>query len=132
MLKRMRFLGLTAIMILLVVLAACGGSGNDESSESNGDDGASNEEASNESSNGDTVSEIGQEELTIPYVAWASATASNHVMEVVLEEAGYDVTLQQVQCIQVYPMVQRMQLFVYGCRIRMPAIGKNIKKIWCI
>ncbi|ALX50612.1 glycine/betaine ABC transporter substrate-binding protein [Lentibacillus amyloliquefaciens] len=106
----MRFLGIAAIMLLLVVLAACGGSGSNESSESNGDNGGSNketsnEEGSNESSNGDTVSEIGQKELTIPYVAWSSAVASNHVMEVVLEEAGYDVTLKQVNSGAMYTSV---------------------------
>ncbi|SFE28591.1 glycine betaine/proline transport system substrate-binding protein [Lentibacillus persicus] len=106
MLKRIKFLGTTALILMLMVLAACG-SGNDESSEN---DGANSEEEtsseeSSEGSNGDAVSEIGQEELTIPYVAWSSAVASNHVMEVVLEEAGYDVTLKQVNSGAMYTSV---------------------------
>lgn len=96
MLKRMKLLSKAGIVLLLVILSACGGSGNTE------DEG---NEASEEGSNSDSGMELGQEELTIPYVAWASATASNHVMEVVLEEAGYDVTLKQVNSGAMYTSV---------------------------
>ncbi|WP_174612807.1 glycine betaine ABC transporter substrate-binding protein [Virgibacillus ihumii] len=72
----------TAIMIMcLVVLSACG----------NGDSG---KEESKNADNGNQ--NLGQKELKIPYVAWASAIASNHVIEVVLEQAGYEVELLQV------------------------------------
>ncbi|SDJ06856.1 glycine betaine ABC transporter substrate-binding protein [Natribacillus halophilus] len=61
-----------------LVLAACGddsGAAGDESNESNGENG----------------------EIELTYVAWESEVASNNVIGLVLEEAGYDVNLNQVE-----------------------------------
>ncbi|QDI92331.1 glycine betaine ABC transporter substrate-binding protein [Salicibibacter halophilus] len=63
-----------------LVLAACGG---DDSGEASGDD---SNEADDE--NG---------EIELAYVAWESEVASNNVIRLVLEEAGYDVNLNQVE-----------------------------------
>lgn len=82
---------ISVIIILSMILSACGGNDNNE--------------GNNASDNNKEGDNLGQKELTIPYVAWASATASNHVMEVVLEEAGYDVTLKQVNSGAMYTAV---------------------------
>ncbi|GAA0609181.1 hypothetical protein GCM10009001_28330 [Virgibacillus siamensis] len=79
--KKLKRIGTAFLIMCLVVLSACG---SDESS---------NEKSGN-SDNGNN--NLGQKELKIPYVAWASAIASNHVIEVVLEQKGYDVELMQV------------------------------------
>ncbi|WP_077324985.1 glycine betaine ABC transporter substrate-binding protein [Virgibacillus siamensis] len=89
MFKKFRFIGLAMVVALAVVLAACG-SGSDESSDS-----------SNSGSEGDSGSssgvELGEKELTIPYVAWAGAIARTHLIAQVLEEAGYEVETPQVE-----------------------------------
>src|SRR5699024_2759838 len=72
-----------------MLLAACGGgSGEEENS------GSSNEEGSSESSEGP---EIGQKDLTQPYVAWARETVSTHMLGALLEMVGYNVELKQVE-----------------------------------
>ncbi|TFJ90655.1 glycine betaine ABC transporter substrate-binding protein [Lentibacillus salicampi] len=76
----------TTLLMLTMLLAACGG--NDNSSENSSDDNSGN--------NNDDKLEMGQEEISIPYVSWPSAIASSNVIKVALEEQGYDVTLQQV------------------------------------
>ncbi|WP_164670754.1 glycine betaine ABC transporter substrate-binding protein [Virgibacillus doumboii] len=93
MLKKTKLVSISVIIMLSMILSACGGGGND------------NNEGNNASDNKKEGDNLGQKELTIPYVAWASATASNHVMEVVLEEAGYDVTLKQVNSGAMYTAV---------------------------
>ncbi|QQK74933.1 glycine betaine ABC transporter substrate-binding protein [Salicibibacter cibarius] len=55
---------------------------------------ADSDEASDDESN-ETGGENGEIELT--YVAWESEVASNNVIALVLEEAGYDVNLNQVE-----------------------------------
>ncbi|WP_449354109.1 glycine betaine ABC transporter substrate-binding protein [Virgibacillus natechei] len=79
--------------MLMIFLAACGG---DSSEETSGDDSADegSEETSEEASEGP---EIGQEELTQPYVAWARETVSTHMLGALLEMVGYDVELAQVE-----------------------------------
>ncbi|HET7578725.1 MAG TPA: glycine betaine ABC transporter substrate-binding protein [Bacillales bacterium] len=72
MFKKFRFIGLALALVLSVGLAACGNSGG--------------------SSNG----QLGQSEITIPYVSWAGAIASSHVAGALLEKAGYEVSLKQV------------------------------------
>ncbi|WP_050901132.1 glycine betaine ABC transporter substrate-binding protein [Lentibacillus jeotgali] len=70
-------------------LAACGGgSGEAENS------GSSNDEGSEETSEGP---EVGQKELTQPYVAWARETVSTHMLGALLEMVGYNVELKQVE-----------------------------------
>lgn len=90
MFKKFRFLGLVMIVALAVVLAACG-SDSDESSDSSnsGSDGDSGESASGV--------DLGEKELTMPYVAWAGAIARTHLIAQVLEKAGYEVEIPQVE-----------------------------------
>ncbi|WP_255584940.1 glycine betaine ABC transporter substrate-binding protein [Virgibacillus saliphilus] len=76
-------------MILILFLAACGG---DDSEETSND--ASADEGSEETSEGP---EIGQEDLTQPYVAWARETVSTHMLGALLEMVGYNVELSQVE-----------------------------------
>ncbi len=72
-----------------MLLAACGGN----SGEQENTDG-SNDEGSEQTSEGP---EIGQEELTQPYVAWARETVSTHMLGALLEMVGYTVELKQVE-----------------------------------
>src|SRR5699024_1122750 len=72
-----------------MLLAACGGGSDEE-----GNTDSSNDEGSGETSEGP---EIGQQELTQPYVAWARETVSTHMLGALLEMVGYDVELKQVE-----------------------------------
>ncbi|TMN21679.1 hypothetical protein [Lentibacillus cibarius] len=76
--KNIKFLAFTILFMLTMVLAACGG--NDETSENNSGDKAD-----------DGKLELGQEEITIPYVSWPSAVASSNVIKVHLKNK--DMTL---------------------------------------
>ncbi|WP_085524316.1 glycine betaine ABC transporter substrate-binding protein [Tuberibacillus sp. Marseille-P3662] len=78
--RKTKLLALAAIFMLSIALSACG----------------SNDSKNNDTANSDSKDHLGQKELTLPYVSWASATASNNVMKVVLENAGYDVTLKSI------------------------------------
>ncbi|WP_174616210.1 glycine betaine ABC transporter substrate-binding protein [Virgibacillus ihumii] len=89
MFKKFRFIGFAMIVALAVVLAACGG-GNEESSDS------SNSGSEGESGSSSGV-ELGEKELTMPYVAWAGAIARTHLIAQVLEKAGYEVETPQVE-----------------------------------
>ncbi|MFD2761056.1 glycine betaine ABC transporter substrate-binding protein [Lentibacillus juripiscarius] len=92
MFKKLRFLGLAAVLVLVIALAACGG-GSDEGSESD-----SGSDDSGNSDGGDSSSgvELGESELTVPYVAWAGAMARTPLVKQVLEEVGYTVEPKQV------------------------------------
>lgn len=87
MFKKFRLVSLTTVLIMALFLSACGGGGAGENA-GGGETGGGN---------GENGVQLGQKEITLAYVAWASAIASNHVMKVVLENLGYDVTLKQVQ-----------------------------------
>ncbi|MGY0692856.1 glycine betaine ABC transporter substrate-binding protein [Virgibacillus sp. FSP13] len=87
MFKKFRFLGLLAALVLAVTLAACGGE----------DEGDSSADDSGNDSNGDSGVELGEKELTVPYVAWAGALARTPLVKQVLEEVGYDVETTQVE-----------------------------------
>ncbi|WP_245183501.1 glycine betaine ABC transporter substrate-binding protein [Lentibacillus salicampi] len=76
-------------MLLIMLLAACGG-GSEEETEAD----ASDDEGSEETSEGP---EIGQKDLTQPYVAWARETISTHMLGALLEKVGYNVELKQVE-----------------------------------
>lgn len=76
-------------LLLIMLLAACGG-GSEEETEAD----ASDDEGSEETSEGP---EIGQKDLTQPYVAWARETISTHMLGALLEKVGYNVELKQVE-----------------------------------
>lgn len=71
------------VLIFVVALSAC------QSSSDNGKVDAG-------SDSGSEV-EIGEEKLTMPYVAWASAEAGVGVVKAVLDDVGYDIELEQVE-----------------------------------
>lgn len=75
--KKVNFIGLTLILMFFAVLSACGG-----------------DKAGNGNNDGGT--ELGDKDIEIPYVEWAGAEASTHVVKAVLEKAGYNVTTPQV------------------------------------
>lgn len=73
--KKIYFIGIGVILLLSLGLTACGNDSNDE----NSDD------------------ELGDKDITIPYVAWADYEARLHVIAQVLEDVGYNVELQEVE-----------------------------------
>lgn len=87
MVTTFRMVSLVVVMSAFM-LAACGN--NNTQNENEDDSGANNSE--NES-----ATELGQEELSLPYVSWASTIASVNVVKAVLEDIGYAVNLQQVE-----------------------------------
>lgn len=88
MFKKFRFTGLAIVLMLAIALVACGNDDEkDESSDSGSDD---------SSSAADGV-ELGEKDITFPYVAWAGATARTFLIAEVLEEAGYNVNVTQVE-----------------------------------
>src|SRR5699024_1607755 len=90
MFKKFRFLGLAAALVLVIALAACGGGGSEEGSDSDSGDSGS-------SDGGDSSGvELGESELTVPYVSWAGAIARTPLVKQVLEEVGYTVETKQV------------------------------------
>ncbi|WP_255259737.1 glycine betaine ABC transporter substrate-binding protein [Lentibacillus sp. CBA3610] len=93
MFKKFRLLGLAAALMLAITLAACGGGGDSE-----GDGGESADDGSNGNggeASGDTI-ELGETDLTVPYVAWAGALVRTPLLQIALEEAGYNVEATQV------------------------------------
>lgn len=93
MLKQFRFAGLAVVFVLAVMLAACGG-GNDNEASSNSSNGESSDGENTEESSGP---ELGQKNLTEPYVAWARETISTHILADLLERVGYNVNVKQVE-----------------------------------
>lgn len=83
MTKKIKLICLIFVFMFSAVLSACG----------------SGEQAAGNKNTKDSESKIklGQKELTIPYVNWASATASNYVIQEVLESVGYKVNLKSVK-----------------------------------
>src|SRR5699024_11863442 len=51
----------------------------------------------NNNNNGEETVELGGEDITIPYVAWAGSTSRSPVLAKALEEVGYNVSLDQVE-----------------------------------
>ncbi len=77
------WLALIAVLSLSLVLAACGGDDTDEKA--------------TEGNDGGTSVELGQKDLTIPYVAWAREAISTHILAALLEDVGYNVEVSQVE-----------------------------------
>lgn len=80
--KKKTWVSLLLILTLSLLLVACGG----------GD----NEENANEGNEGTSI-ELGQKNLTVPYVAWAREAISTHILAELLEDVGYNVTVTQVE-----------------------------------
>lgn len=99
MFKKFRFASLVSIFLLAIVLVACGGDdeGDDSTAEQDDTDNAETEEAAG--------LEIGQEDLTLPYVAWARETISTHILAALLEDIGYNVDVKQVEAGPMYSSV---------------------------
>lgn len=91
MFKRFRFASLISVFLLAIVLVACGGNndGADNNSEQEDTNNTETEEA--------TGLELGQEDLSLPYVAWARETISTHILAALLEDIGYNVDVKQVE-----------------------------------
>ncbi|MUV37788.1 Glycine betaine-binding protein OpuAC [Lentibacillus sp. JNUCC-1] len=86
--KKIIMIGLV-IIVCTALISACG---QDNNSQENGaDDNADQKE------NDTTTIELGQKELSLPYVSWATAIASANVAKVILEDVGYEIDLKQVE-----------------------------------
>jgi|SRR5690625_2629411 len=96
MFKNFRLIGLALLLILSIALVACGGNdNNNEPADNNNDNNAANnEEVEND---GEADLEIGQEDLTVPYVAWAREAISTEILAQLLEMVGYNVDTPQVE-----------------------------------
>lgn len=83
------------VMLLLVslIFVACGSSDGDKDTE--GIDESSNED-------NELLLELGQENLSVPYVAWARETVSTHLLAAILEDVGYNVDIKQVEAGPMY------------------------------
>lgn len=86
MFKKFRFISLALIFMLALVLVACGGN----------DDASDDAEETDISEESDGL-EIGQEDLKIPYVAWARESISTEILANLLEQVGYNVEISQVE-----------------------------------
>src|SRR5690625_4474397 len=104
MFKNFRLIGLALLLILSIALVACGGNdNNNEPADNNNDNNAANnEEVEND---GEADLEIGQEDLTVPYVAWAREAISTEILAQLLEMVGYNVDLKQVEAGPMYSSV---------------------------
>lgn len=87
MFKKFRFMSLALIFMLSIVLVACGG----------GDDDASEDAEETDTTEESDGLEIGQEDLKIPYVAWARESISTEMLSNLLEQVGYNVEISQVE-----------------------------------
>lgn len=89
MFKHLRLTGLVALLTLALVLVACGGGEEEESAPVDDE---------TEQQGEDTAGvELGETNLTVPYVAWARETISTYMLAALLEEVGYDVEVAQVE-----------------------------------
>src|SRR5699024_12335369 len=89
MLKKFRFTSLVLMLVLVLALAACGG--NNNASEEN------NQVEENEATGETEDLEIGQENMTVPYVTWARETISTNMLAKLLKPHGYTVDVSQVE-----------------------------------
>lgn len=91
--RKFRIISLLGVLLLAVVLTACGGGNSNNNNEGN------KEQNKNDGNNeGETAGlELGETELSMPYVAWAREEISSHLLAAVLEEVGYTVDLLQVE-----------------------------------
>src|SRR5690625_1648393 len=91
MFKKFRFASIISLFLLAILLVACGG-GEDEEGE-----GTEEETETEDTSEEEAGLELGQEDLSVPYVAWARETISTHLLAAILEDVGYNVDVKQVE-----------------------------------
>ncbi|GAA0447354.1 glycine betaine ABC transporter substrate-binding protein [Lentibacillus halophilus] len=84
------------MLTLSMLLAACGDDGEANGESDSSGDGSDNGEESTEEPETEGP-ELGQKELTEPYVAWARETVSTEMLKQLLEKAGYTVEKKQVE-----------------------------------
>lgn len=82
--KKSKIFSLLTVLFLAAVLVACADKDDDDT---DGKDAAGE----------DTLIELGQKDLKMPYVAWAREEISTHLLAAVLEDVGYNVELSQVE-----------------------------------
>lgn len=103
MFKKSYFISLVLMFSLALILAACGG--NDSTEDESADQESNTENTAEENGNDEGGLELGQEDLTIPYVAWARETISTHILAAILEDVGYNVDVTQVEAGPMYASV---------------------------
>ena len=92
--RKLRLVGLAFVLALSMLLAACGADNTDDGAETGPAEGEDTTGTETEESSG---VELGQTDLTIPYVAWARETPVSYLLAAVLEDIGYNVTVTQVE-----------------------------------
>src|SRR5690625_1417458 len=96
MFKKFRFSALILMFVLAIALVACGG--NDEGDDSGADQADESDQVDDSESTEEAAGlELGQEDLSLPYVAWARETISTHILAALLEDVGYNVDVKQVE-----------------------------------
>src|SRR5690625_3832606 len=104
MFKKFRFSALILMFVLAIALVACGG--NDEGDDSGADQADESDQVDDSESTEEAAGlELGQEDLTLPYVAWARETISTHILAALLEDIGYNVDVKQVEAGPMYSSV---------------------------
>ncbi|HLQ70435.1 MAG TPA: glycine betaine ABC transporter substrate-binding protein [Bacillota bacterium] len=90
MFKKLRFLGIALVFVLAAALVACGSDDNNNNADNESNNTAENDAANN---NGDASGdfELGQEDISIAFVAWAGEQARTPIVAKLLEKAGYNV-----------------------------------------
>lgn len=83
--RRLHIFSLAIFIILGMLLSACGNSDSD-----------SNKNAKDDTAESLKI-ELGEKDLSLPYVSWASAVAGVHVVKSVLEDLGYNIDTMQVE-----------------------------------
>ncbi|MCJ7840971.1 glycine betaine ABC transporter substrate-binding protein [Lederbergia sp. NSJ-179] len=86
--KKFYLSGLIFALTLSMLLAACG---------NNADDGSNGKDSAGTDTDKGSGVELGQKDLTLPYVAWARETPVSYLLAAVLEDVGYNVDVKQVE-----------------------------------
>src|SRR5699024_5212725 len=86
--KKFQLLSFVFSLALSILLAACG---------SNTDNAGNDDNSAKASSDGDNGVELGEKDLTLPFVAWARETPVSYLLKAILEDVGYNVELNQVE-----------------------------------
>src|SRR5699024_12024425 len=93
--KRFRFTGIVMILLLSLGLTACGNSSDDADADS----------TNNDNDNGDSGVELGDKDITLPYVGWAGVEARTQLLAQVLQDVGYNVETKLVEAGRMFSSV---------------------------